>query len=90
MKMTIEELILLSHNELEKVESHPDMLLATQDLLAHSLRDLYKRYGCAVLVKKRSGQFLTPKVTAPEYVEHEIAMRAGRGETILGYAIKEG
>ena len=89
MRMTIDDLVTVAAVELGKVEADPDMLVATQRLLLRGLRTAFDRYGCVVLVKKPSGQFLVPSVISPDRVQGEIAAREKRGETIIGYAIKE-
>ena len=89
MKMTIEDLIITALTEINSADADSEVKQTLQAILARALRSVYDNTGTAMLVRKKSGQLLVPKSGSPTDIHDEMAFRTNRGETILGYAIRE-
>lgn len=91
MKMTIGDLIALARSLANPTRSEERTMFLLEEVLANALRSEYEKSGCTVLIEKKGGgRYVVPRLTGVDDMMGEIEDRPKHGDTILGYAIKEG
>lgn len=91
MKMTIDDLIALARSLANPLQSEEKTMFILEEMLANALRGEYEKKGCTVLIEKKDGgRYVVPRLKGVEDLMGEIEDRPKHGDTIIGYAVKEG